>query len=95
MTDAYDQVLEIMKWIHDNVEYVPGTTTSVTSAMIQSRRVRGPVAISLTSSSRFVDSRPIFHRLRASPQAALTEAELGENAISLDIDRNEPDKDRP
>ena len=30
--DAYDQVLKVMKWIHDNVEYVPGTTTSVTSA---------------------------------------------------------------
>lgn len=26
---------------------------------------------------------------------ALTETELGENAISLDTDRNEPNKDRP
>ncbi|HET6893291.1 MAG TPA: transglutaminase family protein [Pyrinomonadaceae bacterium] len=31
ITDAYDQVLEIMHWIHDNVEYVPGTTASATS----------------------------------------------------------------
>lgn len=29
---AYDQVLQITEWIHDNVEYVPGTTTSATSA---------------------------------------------------------------
>ena len=26
------RTLKVMKWIHDNVEYVPGTTTSVTSA---------------------------------------------------------------
>lgn len=30
--DTYDQVLEIMEWIHSNVEYVPGTSTSATSA---------------------------------------------------------------
>ena len=30
--DTYDQVLEIMEWIHGNVEYVPGTSTSATSA---------------------------------------------------------------
>jgi len=29
---AYDQVLKITEWIHDNVEYIPGTTTSSTSA---------------------------------------------------------------
>ncbi len=30
--DAYDQVLEITQWIQANVEYLPGTTTSATSA---------------------------------------------------------------
>ena len=29
---AYDQVLALTKWIHDNVEYIPGATTSATSA---------------------------------------------------------------
>lgn len=32
ITGAYDQVLTITEWIHDNIEYVPGTTTSSTSA---------------------------------------------------------------
>ena len=32
ITGAYDQVLRITEWIHDNVEYVPGVTTSSTSA---------------------------------------------------------------
>lgn len=32
ITGAYDQVLTITEWIHDNVEYVPGVTTSSTSA---------------------------------------------------------------
>ncbi|CAN5722807.1 transglutaminase family protein [soil metagenome] len=30
--DAYDQVLEITKWIYENVEYTLGSTTAVTSA---------------------------------------------------------------
>lgn len=30
--DAYDQVLKITEWIHENVEYVPGSTDSATSA---------------------------------------------------------------
>lgn len=29
---VYDQVLEITNWIHENIEYLPGTTTSATSA---------------------------------------------------------------
>lgn len=29
---AYDQVLKITEWIHDNVEYLPGATSSSTSA---------------------------------------------------------------
>ncbi len=29
---AYDQVLDLTKWIHENVEYLPGATTSATSA---------------------------------------------------------------
>lgn len=32
VTGAYDQVLKISEWIHDNVEYQPGATTSATSA---------------------------------------------------------------
>lgn len=32
VTDAYDQVLKITEWIHENVEYLPGSTTSATSA---------------------------------------------------------------
>lgn len=32
ITGAYDQVLKIAEWIHDNVEYSPGATTSSTSA---------------------------------------------------------------
>ncbi len=32
ISDAYDQVLKITEWIHENVEYVPGSTTSATSA---------------------------------------------------------------
>ncbi|HEY5793364.1 MAG TPA: transglutaminase family protein [Chthoniobacterales bacterium] len=32
MTDSYDQVQAITQWIHENIEYVPGTTTSATSA---------------------------------------------------------------
>jgi transglutaminase-like putative cysteine protease len=30
--DAYDQVLAITEWIRENVEYIPGTTNSFTSA---------------------------------------------------------------
>lgn len=29
---VYDQVLAITDWIHENIEYLPGTTTSATSA---------------------------------------------------------------
>lgn len=32
VTDAYDQVLKITEWIYENVEYVPGSTNSATSA---------------------------------------------------------------
>jgi Transglutaminase-like enzymes, putative cysteine proteases len=32
ITDVYDQVLAITDWIHTNVEYVPGSTNSSTSA---------------------------------------------------------------
>lgn len=32
ITAAYDQVLAITKWIRENVEYIPGTTNSATSA---------------------------------------------------------------
>lgn len=32
ISDAYDQVLAITEWIHENVEYVPGSTNSSTSA---------------------------------------------------------------
>jgi len=32
ITGVYEQVLTITEWIHDNVEYLPGTTTSATSA---------------------------------------------------------------
>lgn len=32
ISDAYDQVLKITEWIHENVEYVPGSTDSATSA---------------------------------------------------------------
>lgn len=32
ISGAYDQVLELTKWIHENVEYLPGATTSATSA---------------------------------------------------------------
>ncbi len=31
-TDAYDQVTAIVDWIHDNIEYVRGSSSSVTSA---------------------------------------------------------------
>jgi transglutaminase-like putative cysteine protease len=54
ITDAYDQVLEITNWIHDNVEYLPGTTTSVTSAYDTVTQCSGSAAISLTSASPFV-----------------------------------------
>lgn len=32
ITGAYDQVLALTSWIHENVEYIPGATTSATSA---------------------------------------------------------------
>jgi len=32
ISGVYEQVLKITEWIHENVEYLPGTTTSATSA---------------------------------------------------------------
>lgn len=32
ISNVYEQVLQITEWIHENVEYLPGTTTSATSA---------------------------------------------------------------
>ena len=74
ITDAYDQVLEIMKWIHDNVEYVPGTTTSVTSAYDTVTQCSGVcrdfARLGIALSRALTIPCPIFRRLRASPQSA-------------------------
>ncbi|MGB9274772.1 MAG: hypothetical protein WCC08_06005, partial [Terrimicrobiaceae bacterium] len=68
ITDAFDQVLEIMHWIHDNVEYVPGTTTSSTSAYdMGSHSAR--VLPRLRTLSHAHDSHPSFRWMRLSPRS--------------------------